>query len=265
MGWEVIYSRKRLPKLQNAVLIEGMPGIGNVGKVTVDFIIDELKAKKLATFFSHSLPHSVFVNEKNLVELPTIELYFKERKGKQRDLLFLTGDVQPIDEQSTYSFVEKVLDIAQEFNVTEIIAVGGIGLPTEPKSPQVYCTGNNKELVEKYVKTTKVNQKLYGIVGPIVGVTGLLLGLSERREMPAVGLLAETYGHPMYLGITGAREVVKVINRKLGLKLNISELDKEIREIEAEMMKKTEELGSVSKQSAINRLQGKLGDMNYIG
>ena len=37
----------KIPKLKNAVFIEGLPGIGNVGKVAVDFLIDELKAKKL--------------------------------------------------------------------------------------------------------------------------------------------------------------------------------------------------------------------------
>ena len=33
------------PKLNNPIFVEGLPGIGNVGKVAVDFLIDELKAK----------------------------------------------------------------------------------------------------------------------------------------------------------------------------------------------------------------------------
>jgi uncharacterized protein (TIGR00162 family) len=264
MGWEILYSRKKLPVLKNPVLVEGMPGIGNVGKVAVDFIIDELKAKKLAELFSYTLPHSVFVNEKHLVELPSIELYYKERKGKP-DLLLLTGDVQPIDEVSTYEFTDKLLELAQKMGVKEIVALGGIGLPTEPKTPQVYATGNDKELISRYATGTKVNPKLYGVVGPIVGISGLLLGLSKRWKIPAIGLLAETYGHPMYLGITGAREVIKILNKKLGLKLDIDQLDEEIKQIEAEMMKRTDELSKVSKRSALDRLKGKFGDMNYIG
>ena len=96
-GWKATPHVKKLPKLSKPILVEGLPGIGNVGKVAVDFLIDELKAKKLYTLFSYTLPHSVFVNEKNLVELPAIDIYYKQRKGK-KDLLFLTG--QQIEDHS---------------------------------------------------------------------------------------------------------------------------------------------------------------------
>ncbi len=42
--WKINQSGKK-PKLNNPILIEGLPGIGNVGKVAVDFLIEELKAK----------------------------------------------------------------------------------------------------------------------------------------------------------------------------------------------------------------------------
>ncbi|MCG2718821.1 MAG: PAC2 family protein, partial [Nanoarchaeota archaeon] len=92
------YHIKQLYKanLKNAVLIEGLPGIGNVGKIAVDFIVDNIGAKKLFEIHSDNFPHAVFVNEKNLVELPMIEIYHKKIKGN--DMLFLVGDIQPIDE-----------------------------------------------------------------------------------------------------------------------------------------------------------------------
>ncbi|MFH0798453.1 MAG: PAC2 family protein, partial [Candidatus Woesearchaeota archaeon] len=67
-------------KVSKPVLIEGLPGIGNVGKVAADFIIDSLKAKKVLEIHSYHFPHSVFINEKNLIELPIIELYHKKIK-----------------------------------------------------------------------------------------------------------------------------------------------------------------------------------------
>ena len=88
MAWEVTQEEKTLPKLKNPLFIEGLPGIGNVGKIAVDFLIEELKAKKLYSFFSYKFPHSVFVNEKNLVEMPKIEIYYKSfgPRSKKRDL-----------------------------------------------------------------------------------------------------------------------------------------------------------------------------------
>ncbi|GAG09369.1 unnamed protein product, partial [marine sediment metagenome] len=62
------------PKLNNPILIEGLPGMGNVGKIVIDYIIENLDAKKLCEIHSDKFPNSVFVNEKNLIELPKIQL-----------------------------------------------------------------------------------------------------------------------------------------------------------------------------------------------
>ncbi|MBI3037290.1 PAC2 family protein [Candidatus Woesearchaeota archaeon] len=241
--WAVKLLAKSVPKLSKPVLIAGLPGIGNVGKVAVDFMVEELKAEKLYEFFSYNLPHSVFVTEENLVELPMISLYFKKGSGKRQDILFLAGDVQPVNEQSCYSFSDTVLDYFTKLGGAQVITIGGIGLPAElyfkkgavnvPNKPKVYCTGTSKDVVDSF-KIVGVEPGLYGVVGPIIGVTGVLLGLSKRRKIPAISLLAETFSHPMYLGIRGAREVVSVLNDKLALGINIKELDREIREMESE-------------------------------
>ncbi|MBI3033949.1 PAC2 family protein [Candidatus Woesearchaeota archaeon] len=257
--WVVTQVPKRLPSIKSPVLMEGLPGIGNVGKVAVDFIVEELKAEKLYDLFSYSLPHSVFVNENNLVELPGISIYHK--KGKL-DMLFLAGDVQPIDEVSCYDFCDTVLDILSQFNGREVITLGGIGLPHIPKKPKLYCTGNSREIVRRYCSGTNVNSSLFGIVGPIIGVSGILLGLAQRRNIEAVSLLAETYARPMYLGIRGAREMVRVLDKKLSMGIDLAALDKEVRDIEAEI---GERKGRIS-SAALRTLQGKMGnDMSYIG
>lgn len=261
--WKIMQFGKS-PKLNNPVFIEGLPGIGNVGKVAVDFLIDEIKAVKLYEITSHTFPHSVFVNEDNLVELPIVEVFYKKLGGKL-DLLLLGGDVQPIDEVSSYEFSEKILDIAQKFHVKEIVTLGGIGLADIPKKPKVYCTGNTKKIIERY-RHNLVSNNLYGVVGPIVGVSGLLLGLASRRNIEAIAFLAETYGHPMYLGIKGAKEILKVLNDKLSLKIDVNKLDREIKDIESEIMKKTGQLSEVTKQIALKKMQKQLGKgLDYIG
>lgn len=261
--WKILQFGK-IPKLNKPILIEGLPGIGNVGKVAVDFLIDELKAKKLYEITSYTFPHSVFVNEDNLVELPIVEVFYK-RLGGKRDLLLLGGDVQPIDEVSSYEFSERILDIVQKFKGEEVITLGGIGLGDIPKKPRVYCTGNTKKIIERY-KSSMVNTNLYGVVGPIIGVSGLLVGLASRRNLEAISFLAETYGHPMYLGIKGAKEILKILNSNLSLNIDINKLDREIKDIEREIMKKTEQLSEVTKQIALKKLQKRLGkDVDYIG
>ncbi len=233
----------RLPKLHKPVLVEGMPGIGNVGKIAADFLAQELHAKPLYDFFSYSFPSSVFVNERSLIELPTITLYYKSFGDKKKnDLLFLVGDLQPIDEQSAYSFCDAVLDVCHKLQCREIITLGGIGLQKMPKKPQVYCTGNDQPMIQTYGHEMSVETKLYGVVGPIMGISGILLGMAARRKIPAVCLLAETYAHPMYLGIKGAQEIILRLAKKFALRVTLEKLEKDIRDIEEELLKRAEEM-----------------------
>ena len=251
--WKAVRTSKNMPVLKNPVLIEGMPGIGNVGKVAVDFMIDELQAKKIYDLQSHLLPHSVFVNEKHLVELPDIAIY--AYKNKKQDILFLTGDVQPINEPATYSFCELILELAEKHNCSSIVTLGGIGLPRVPASPKIFLTGNTDIACKSFEKLKGVQRKLYGIVGPIIGVSGLLLGLAQRKKINAVSLLAETFGSPTYLGIKGAREIVRVLTAKFSLDIDIKELDKEI--------KRTVEMADKKKLPVQKQDTGK--QVNYIG
>jgi len=257
--WKISKIAKKI-KLNNPVLIEGLPGIGNIGKVAVDFMIDDLEAKKLCEFESHSYPHSVYVNEKNLIELPSIEMYYKQRKSKQ-DLLFLSGDVQPIDEHSCYQFSEKVLELFQKQNGKEIITIGGIAQKQIPKNPKIFCTGNSQKIINNYTKGMKINKNLYGTIGPITGVSGLLLGLAKKHKIPAITLLAETHAHPLYLGVSGAKEIIKILNKKLGLKVQTNSLDKEIQEIEQEL----QEFGENIKPTRLKKIKSKTKEVNYIG
>lgn len=263
-NWQ-IGQKNKTPKLNRPIMVEGLPGIGNVGKVSVDFLIDELNAVKIYEINSHHFPHSVFVNEDNLVELPIIEVFYKKFNDKRNDLILVGGDVQPIDEASSYEFSEKMLELLKKFSGSEVITLGGIGLAEIPKKPRVFCTGNSKEIIKKY-SAKDVNQKLYGIVGPIMGVSGLLVGLAGKYDLKAVSLLAETYGHPLYLGIKGAKEVLRVLDSRLKLHINLNKLDQEIKDVEAEIIKKAEQFNEVSRAMALKKLGRKLGsETDYIG
>lgn len=265
--WQITTEAKRMPKLNQPLFIEGLPGIGNVGKIAVDFLIEELKAKKLYSFFSHRFPHSVFVNEDNLVEMPKIEIFYKKFNGKtkKRDLLLLTGDIQPIDEESCFTFCEEILNLMKQHQCSEIITTGGIGLQGVPEKPKVYCTANDEKLLKEYIKKgTLVEENIFGVVGPIVGVSGILLGLGKKRNLKGVALLAETFAHPMYLGIKGAKEILRVLEKKFNFGINMKRMSKEIIAVESELMKKTKEWAA--EMSSIRAgAKPKKKEISYIG
>jgi uncharacterized protein (TIGR00162 family) len=228
--WDITYHTKRKPQLKNPIFVEGLPGIGSVGKIAIDFIIEQTKAKKLLTFSSHAFPPSVFVNEQNLVEMPAIEVYYKKSSGQ--DYLFLSGDLQPVTEVGCYTFSEQILDIVQQYGAKKIITLGGIALNAVPKNPQIYCTGNDSKFIGAFKRGTAINPELYGVIGPIVGISGLLLGLAQQRGIPALTLLVETYAHPMHLGLDGSRALLKVLKKKLKLDISMQSFEREISQLQ---------------------------------
>lgn len=246
-------------KLNKPVLIVGMPGIGNVGKIAADLMVDQFKADKIISFFSDCLPNSVFVQEDNMVELPRIEIKHK-KKGKN-DFLFLVGDVQPMKEEDSYAFAHAVLGVASKHKCREIVTLGGIGLHEPPLKSKVYCTGNDKRFIEEFVKLG-ANNKLHGVVGPIMGISGLLLGLSKEKKIRAACLLAETYAHPMHIGLREAKELMKILEEKYKLGLDMNKIEKDITKLEKDLKPifKQQELLEEEKLTGMSHQ-----DTSYIG
>jgi uncharacterized protein (TIGR00162 family) len=264
--WQITQEAKEIPKLNDPLLIEGLPGIGNVGKITADFLVETLEASKLYSFFSYKFPHSVFVGVSSLVEMPKIEIFYKKfNDPKKRDLLILIGDIQPIDEESCWRFCDEIITIMKDFKCTEMITTGGIGLQQVPEKPRVYCTGNDPKLYKDYVtKGMGTEKDLFGIVGPIVGVSGVLLGLGKKRGIKGVGLLAETLGHPMFLGVKGAQEVLNVIERKFHYGLDLKKMNKDIIEVEKDLIKKSQEW-TAEMTGSTPAVKPKKKESSYIG
>jgi proteasome assembly chaperone (PAC2) family protein len=255
--WKITFTKKL--KLNKPVLIAGLPGIGNVGKIAADIMVDQLKADKLMNFFSFCLPNSVFVQEDNMVELPRIEIRHK-RKGKS-DFLFLVGDVQPMKEEDSYSLAQAVLEAAAKQGCKEVVTLGGIGLQQAPKKPKVYCTGNDAKFIGEFVKLGASNH-LHGVVGPIMGISGLLLGLSKEKKIRAASLLAETFAHPMHLGLRESKELMIILDKKYRLGIDMARVEKDISKLE-------KDLKPVLKQQELLEEEKTMGvghqDTSYIG
>ena len=50
-------------KLKDAILLEGLPGVGNVGKLAAMHLIEELKAKKCMEIYSSHFPPQVLIDD----------------------------------------------------------------------------------------------------------------------------------------------------------------------------------------------------------
>ena len=58
-------------KLKDAILLEGLPGVGNVGKLAAMHLIEELKAKKCTEIYSSHFPPQVLIDDDGVVKAST--------------------------------------------------------------------------------------------------------------------------------------------------------------------------------------------------
>src|SRR2546422_832246 len=89
------------PKLEDPIFIEGLPGIGNVGKLAAEHLKDELKGVKFAEIFSKYFPPQVLVQDDGQVKLVNNEMHYVKRNNGT-DLILLTGDYQGLTPEGQY-------------------------------------------------------------------------------------------------------------------------------------------------------------------
>jgi len=229
------------PKLKNAVLVEGLPGVGNIGRVAVGYLIEELKAKKFADLYSKWFFPFVMLHDKYKIHLLKNELYYWKAKGKgQRDLVFLVGDCQSLSPQGHYEISEKVLDLAEKIGVKEIFTVGGLATGELEEKGEVIGAVTDEKILNKY-KKYKINFNAGEKVGYIVGAAGLLLGMWKQRDKDGMCLLGQTTGFPIVTDPKAAEEVLDILVKILNLRIDMKKLEKKVKEME-DFIKKVESL-----------------------
>src|SRR3989344_426882 len=246
------------PKLRKPIFIEGLPGIGNVGRVAAGYLISELKMKKLAELYSpHFLP-LVILQENSEVSLLKNEFYYYKTKN-ERDMIVLTGDTQSISPEGHYEVCEKILDFTEKHEISEIITLGGFAQGEMVQEPKVIGAVNNAKMLKKYNKYN-IDFGQEHSVGTIVGASGLLLGMAKLKDIDAMCLMGETIGLPMVTDPKAAEKALQVVTKILGLKVDLSKIEKAIQEME-DKIKKTEK---IHKNMLKDIPKGK-DDIRYIG
>ncbi|MBD3260685.1 MAG: proteasome assembly chaperone family protein, partial [Candidatus Altiarchaeales archaeon] len=219
---EINYIKK--PQLKNTTLIEGLPGIGLVGKLATDHLLDELETSKFAELTSCHLPPQVTIQSDGTIKLVNMQFHYMQRQ--RGDLVLLSGDFQGITPESQYLISEKILSEMMPLNLNRIYTLGGLGTGSVTHNPRVFGAATRKDLVSEHERQ--------GVIfkggGAIFGASGLLLGLGERRSIDGVCLMGETHGQ--IIDAKSAEAVLKVLTQMLGLDVDMTALEQKAKETE---------------------------------
>ena len=201
-------------KVPEAVLIEGLPGVGLVAKVAVAYLLRKLKGRRICRFYSPYFPSTGYVRDGRL--LPYFaDLYLAETT---KPLVLLYGNAQPSTYYGQHEFCERVLEVGVKLGVGSVITLGGYGKEEVSDVRTIYLSSTREELVKQAL--SKINAVPYD--GQIIGAAGLLMTMAGELEMENLSLLVEAGNTvPDY---PAARRGIEALVKLLELDLEVDDV-----------------------------------------
>jgi len=166
------------PELKAPVLVEGLPGFGEVGKLAAELLINFIRAKLFAELYSPYFTDHVVIKGDGICRLPRYEFFASSTCIP--NIVVLIGDLQPSPEEVVghYDLCSMILDFAQRVNCKKIITLGGCPTQT-PGASGIYVAATSESLAASLAgQEASIYQG-----GNIVGAAGLVLGLAKIRGL----------------------------------------------------------------------------------
>lgn len=181
--------------LDAPTLVEGLPGVGLVGKIVADHLVSTFEMDYYAGVHCDGVPQAAVYRGERSPLRPPVRLH----ADADRNLLVLQSDV-PVSPAEATEFAACITGWLDANDVTPLYLSG---LPEQSeKVPEVYgvSTGEGERLLDDA-----------GIVPPaegglVSGPTGALLYHAGRNDLDSVGLIAET--NPQFPDPEAARAVI---------------------------------------------------------
>ncbi|MGC8572238.1 MAG: PAC2 family protein, partial [Candidatus Micrarchaeia archaeon] len=209
-------------KLRDPILIVGLPGIGNVGKLVVEHLRLSFKAKRIATLYSKRLPAVIFMKKNGKFRLASIRFYLLG-SGAKHDILLLTGDAQPPTNEGQYEINNEIFKFFKnKLNGRLIYTLAGYNTNRElQKEAKVFGIGTS----EKIMKDLKKDGVVFGEAkGFVYGTSAMLLAIAKMNKIDAACIMGET--SMMEVDAVASKAVLKVLAKNLYLKINMKDIDK---------------------------------------
>ncbi len=246
------------PKLKAPIFVEGLPGVGHVGKLAAQQVVATHKAVLWLDIYSRDFPPQVTVQADGTARLVRCQLWTVAAKGKQKPLVIMTGDAQPLSNHGQYGLVSEVLDRIEALGCKEIYTLGGYATGSRPEKPEVLAAGSDAKTVARLKELgirTPADEEDEVPGGGIIGASGLFIGMGALRNMSGVCLMGETNGY--MVDPKAARAVLDALATCLGRPVDTSQLEKRAGELDRITQQIHESLGAGRKEAP--------PDLHYIG
>jgi uncharacterized protein len=209
---------KKKPK--GVTILDGFPGIGLIGTITTEFLIEHLKTEQIGSIVVDSVPAIVAVHGNRVIE--PISIHYNKKYNIVLIHAISMGD------GLGWSLAKVIQKIAGELQAKEIVSVEGVGATQLTSTQNVYFFTNNESRRKELMKFAKPLQE-----GIVVGVTGALLACSSDCAAPITAIFGETQSNMP--DSKAAATIIQALDKYLKLDVDPKPLLKQAKEFEKKL------------------------------
>jgi uncharacterized protein len=224
--------------VKKPLLIEGFPGIGLVGNIASQYIVNELKMTYLGAMSSKYFP-PLAVLLGGVVNMP-VRVY--EDAGK--DLVVLTADI-PVHPLASYEVGKEIVSWAESINIREMICLAGITVMGDQH--RVFGAVSKQDLLDRIKDKAEIFE-----MGTITGITGSIMNECRIKNLPAVCLLGETASAEP--DPRAAIATIEALNKIYDLGVSTAKLTEQADEIEVQMAQLAQQMKAVTAEEQQTQL-----------
>jgi uncharacterized protein len=228
-------------ELDSPTMVEGLPGVGLVGKIAADHLVETFGMTHYANVHCSGIPPVAVYQEGDNELLPPVRLY----ADADRNLLVLQSDV-PVSPAAAREFADCLGDWFDSGAIFPLY-LSGIGREKSDAPPAMYGVG----VGDGRTRLADVDIPVPSETGLISGPTGALLNDAVEDGQHAVGLVVES--DPRFPDPEAARVLItKGIEPLAGIEVSTEDLvdrAEEIRDAKERLAKRMQEASDESTQA----------------
>jgi len=224
-------------KPKNPIIIEGFPGMGFIGSITTEFLVDHLKAEKIGKIeFTEQTP-VVAIHNSKVVE--PFGIFYSKRFN-----LIILHAINPVN-NIEWKITDAIEKLSKIVNAREIISIEGVASQSSTSNAYFYSKRFNKNFEKINIQPLKE--------GIIMGVTASII---LRDNLPSSCIFVET--HSQLPDSRAAAKVIETLDRYLKLDVDYKPLLQKAQEFEGK-------LKDIMQQSKMASTEKEKKELNYLG
>ena len=173
-----------LPQFER--ILVALPGVGNVGKLLIDGIIESSDAPLIARLLHPGLPPHALLDSDGLLAPPHLAMHQLEIEGE--NILLITGEGQPLSPTGQHEMAAEILSLVKG---KELIVLAGLAAPPERNEEFIVCSSATHRIeLESLGLDVRRDEPKAGVIG----MAALLASLGPVYEVNSVCAVATTIG-----------------------------------------------------------------------